>query len=387
VWEIRIPAGAHPVTGRTVTRSVTFRGTRADAATYAADLAAEHTARRSIARAAPFVTVDELLDRWLAADHRWQPSTYRGYRSNARHLSADPLGGLRVCTLTPSRVRAAMARWRAQGASDAVIGGRFRVLRAAIGWAYAERIIDTHPIRDMRGPRRPEPRRPLAEHDLGHLLAAAETTLVEAVANDTGAAGAQRRRHRAEQDLLLVRLAADTGARRGELAALQFGDLNGRVLHIARAVSDGQLTTPKSGHDRTLTVGASTAKLWQALERDWRQRAGTDAALGDWIFTSDAHHHRRLTPCGLGHRFARLRDRADVRDATLHRLRHNVATFLVGRGEIAQAQARLGHADAATTLREYAYALPLTDQNAADAIDHHLDHLDPHPSQRDRSEI
>ena len=43
--------------------------------------------------------------------------------------------------------------------------------------------------------------------------------------------------------------------------------------------------------------------------------------------------------------------------------------------EILQAQARLGHADAATTLREYAYALPLTDRNVADAIDHHLDHL------------
>jgi integrase len=77
----------------------------------------------------------------------------------------------------------------------------------------------------------------------------------------------------------------------------------------------------------------------------------------------------------------------NVRDATLHRLRHNVATFLVSRGEILQAQARLGHADAATTLREYAYALPLTDQNAADAIDHHLDHLEPRPNAQDRSEI
>jgi hypothetical protein len=71
VWEIRVAAGAHPVTGWTVTRSVTFHGSRGDANAYAAELAAERTARRSIARAAPFVTVDELLDRWLAADHRW----------------------------------------------------------------------------------------------------------------------------------------------------------------------------------------------------------------------------------------------------------------------------------------------------------------------------
>ncbi len=47
----------------------------------------------------------------------------------------------------------------------------------------------------------------------------------------------------------------------------------------------------------------------------------------------------------------------------------------MSRGEILQAQARLGHRDAATTLREYAYALPLTDGTAADAINDHLDHL------------
>lgn len=66
---------------------------------------------------------------------------------------------------------------------------------------------------------------------------------------------------------------------------------------------------------------------------------------------------------------------ADVPEATLHRLRHSVATFLVARGQVLQAQARLGHADAATTLREYAYALPLTDGAVADDLDQHLNQL------------
>ena len=73
--------------------------------------------------------------------------------------------------------------------------------------------------------------------------------------------------------------------------------------------------------------------------------------------------------------FARLARRAGVEGATLHRLRHNVATFLVERGHILQAQARLGPADAATTLRKYAYALPLVDVSVADAIERHLDDL------------
>lgn len=91
------------------------------------------------------------------------------------------------------------------------------------------------------------------------------------------------------------------------------------------------------------------------------------------MFSADLGHECRLTPGALGHRFARLATMAGVPGAGLHQLRHSVATFLVARREILQAQARLGHADASTTLREYAYALPLTDVDIADQIDRHLD--------------
>lgn len=112
--------------------------------------------------------------------------------------------------------------------------------------------------------------------------------------------------------------------------------------------------------------------LWKRLEGEWRQRVAPEP-LGGWVFAKDVAHHQRRTASVLGRRFALLRDQAGADGATLHRLRHNVATFLVSRGQILQAQARLGHADAATTLREYAYALPLADGSIADAINDHLD--------------
>ena len=359
-----------------MTRSVTFRGSRDQAERYGSELAAEYRARRSVAKAAPMLTVTELLDRWLAADHPWKPSTLVGYTSIANALRADrTLASTRIASLTPRIVRMAFVRWTDAGAGPAVISGRFRALRAAIGWAYDERIIDTHPIRTMRGPTRPKPRRPLETEALGRLLAAAETQLFEAVANDIGRPGDREHRHLAEQDLLLVRLAADSGARRGELAALQFDDLRDRVLHIARAASADVIGTPKSGRDRTLTIGTPTAMFWHQLEHDWRPTTRPGAEFGPWLFSPVFDHRARLTTGALGHRFARLARRAGVEGATLHRLRHNVATFLVERGQILQAQARLGHADAATTLREYAYALPLADTAVADAIDQHLDQL------------
>ena len=212
------------------------------------------------------------------------------------------------------------------------------------------------------------------------LLTAAELQLLEALANDTGALASAGRLRRAEQDLLLVRLAADTGARRGELAALHVSDLTGRALTICRALSAGVVTTPKSGRSRTLTVGASTAAMWNTLIEGWTKRSGEP--VGPWLFSAHADHRTRLGAEALGHRFDRfdrVRDAAGIPDATLHRLRHSVATFLVAHGQILQAQARLGHADPSITLRVYAHALPDTDYSVADAID---DHLHPQPNRR-----
>lgn len=221
-------AGTDPVTGRTLQRSIVFRGSAQEAERYRRELAGEYAERRGVARAAPMVTVGDLLERWLQADHPWRPSTAVGYRSNVRALTVDAaLAETRVMSLTPLLVRAAFARWEAAGATRSVIGGRFRVLRSAVGWAYDERVIDDHPIRSMRGPGRVEPRRPLTYGQVRALLSTAEANVLGAVAASDGSWRGRQRRQAVEQDLLLVRLAADSGARRGELSALRFDDLQG----------------------------------------------------------------------------------------------------------------------------------------------------------------
>jgi integrase len=195
------------------------------------------------------------------------------------------------------------------------------------------------------------------------------------------AAGAGRAEiHRREQVLLLARLAADTGARRGELAALQVDDLDGDVLTISRATSSEVVGPTKNGRIRRLTLGATTAQLWRDSVATWRQRALVEGdgdpadeeatrGFGPWLFSRRLDHSTRLTTSCAGHWFADLADRARHPDVTLHRLRHTVATVLVGRGDILQAQQRLGHRDAATTLRIYSHAMPLTDADAAQTLD------------------
>jgi hypothetical protein len=47
VWEIRVAAGTDPVTGRTIQRSVTFHGTKADADTPSRSRSRPFSARSS----------------------------------------------------------------------------------------------------------------------------------------------------------------------------------------------------------------------------------------------------------------------------------------------------------------------------------------------------
>ena len=67
-----------------------FHGSLEDAEERRRELAAQFAEYRSIRRAAPFLTVGELLERWVAAQHEWRPSTWVGVRSNVKALSADP---------------------------------------------------------------------------------------------------------------------------------------------------------------------------------------------------------------------------------------------------------------------------------------------------------
>jgi integrase len=145
---------------------------------------------------------------------------------------------------------------------------------------------------------------------------------------------------------------------RNSAVAFKFSDLDGRVLTIERGVSGEQVGPTKTKRTRRLTLGRTTVELWRASERTWRGR-GECASLGEWVFLPDIDHQRRLTASGMGHWFAELCAEADLAGVSLHRLRHSVATFLVGRGELLRAQQRLGHRDASTTLRNYAHALPL----------------------------
>lgn len=209
-----------------------------------------------------------MVSRWIESPHDWRPSSWTSARSNAKALCADPISVLRGMSLRPNVVRTTMARWRDDGATVSVVSGRFRILRFAIGWAISESLLETNPLAGMRGPPRPGTRMFVPIDDLRLLLDTAERLLEKAQPAFDGSMRTSRELHRAEELRLSVRLAADSGARRGELAALKFTDLDERVLTIERGVSAEQVGPPR----QVECVGSRSGRRRQGSGASARRR-------------------------------------------------------------------------------------------------------------------
>jgi integrase len=373
VWEVRVVVGNDPVTGASKQRSFTVYGDVDLVTERRSDLVAQFGVDRSaLYCAAAGWTVAELLQRFISAQHAWSPATRSSHVSMARWLMTDTIGTAGVAVLAPSLVDARIGAWCRSGASAALVWARWAVLSSSLSWACRQGLLRANPLRNMKAPPRPLPRKHLRMEEIAQLLRAANAEVHAASARVT----ADRRvgwqsLFAAEQTRLLIRLAADTGARRGELATLRLSDLDKRVLTIERNLSLEILGPTKSKRTRRLTIGATTAAMVVEHMNSWADRVG-DEVLGDWIFAPDYRRAIYARASLLSHRFVRLRDRAGLPDASLHRFRHAVATSLVEDGKILKAQARLGHRDAATTLRHYAHATPLDDLDVADELDRRL---------------
>ncbi|MCA1655844.1 MAG: tyrosine-type recombinase/integrase [Pseudonocardiaceae bacterium] len=178
---------------------------------------------------------------------------------------------------------------------------------------------------------------------------------------------------RAEQRLLLEFLVADTGLRRGELAGLRPDDLLGRELWIERAMKrsprGGQAVGPTKSHRHgRLTVSAATARCWHEHVRAWHSpRAARRRSA--WLFIATPQGTRPISTGALADRFAKMTTRVGGGEASLHGVRHTVATSLALAGKLAQAQKRLRHRALGPTARHYVDLTGLDNESVADDLE------------------
>ncbi len=175
----------------------------------------------------------------------------------------------------------------------------------------------------------------------------------------------------------LIQLAIFTGARRGELIALKFSDIDfeQRKITIERSaykITGQPLATkpPKDYETRTVTINESCCQLLKMLKRQKlaeSQRLGSAWCGDDWVFTQwNGEMMNLMTPTK---QFSKFLKKNGLKHRKFHSLRHTSATLLLYAGvNIKQVQGRLGHGDIETT-NKYLHLIEEADVEAANKLD------------------
>jgi integrase len=234
-------------------------------------------------------------------------------------------------------------------------------LRSALAYAIKRRWLDANPAEQAEPPavKRAKTRPPNRE-DVVRLLDAA-------------------RRSDADADFewcCWLRLDAVTGARRGEVCAVQWRDLDwddaAVVMEHSVALDTDEHGRPilENGRRRLVRkeTKAGTSKrpeldpVTLALLAEWRRRVvararsiGVDLVADAYVFSPDVQGRTPWPPDTMTQRFRRLRARLGLDAVTLKDLRHFAASAMLRGGiDLVRAAARTGH-DEKTLLAFYAH--------------------------------
>lgn len=169
----------------------------------------------------------------------------------------------------------------------------------------------------------------------------------------------------------LFALALATGARRGELLALKWEDVDfsRATLSIRRALESTRRygvreKSTKSGKSRVIDLPASALEL---LRRHRLARA-LDRIEPGYIFPSPAGGP--WDPNKISQHFRHFRYLAKLKGASFHSLRHTAATQMLELGVSPKVvQERLGHGSISITMDLYSHSTPSLQADAARRLD------------------
>jgi integrase len=352
-YEVVIYLGLDPVTGRKRQISRSARTKRAAEA-----LRNELLVKYAGGRGGTEATFARLVEYWLEVAEL-APSSRAAYTIYLERHILPALGVTPLDKLTPDVLDRFYLALKRKGLSAASVHKAHNVISSALSQAVRWRWLAENPAARATPPRVPKPKitAPSPE-DVLRLLQAAEER---------------------DPDLgMFLRLSAVSGARRGELCAVRWGDLDldAGTLTISRAISGGVEQGTKTGTSRVVALDAGTVEALRRHQRRWRERmlaVGAQFTPKAFVFSADAGARSPWRPDGVTARFMRLRNRVGV-PARLHDLRHFVATqALAGGMPVRTVSGRLGHRRASTTSDIYASFVAESDRAAAEFMGRLLD--------------
>jgi integrase len=345
-WSYRFVVGTDPVTGKVRRRTTTITAksktaAQAEARKILADVAANSTAMGTSA------TVEQLLQEWMnfQSNRGRSPTTLNGYKSVIEYHIVPSLGTIKIADLTAHHLDSVYGKCTKAGTSPGTVRNIHRVITAALNqgvrWGWLDKNPALHATLPEATPRRIES--PTPEQARALITACQERSEV------LGA---------------FVFLAAVTGCRRGEIAALRWSAYENGTLIIGQSAysvkGDAGIKATKTGRVRVVHLDP-VVQTWLA---NWHQRSVIQAKEWDvvmepdgFIISSRPDGSRFVNLDLMSREVRRAADRLGMKSIHLHSLRHFAATELLAAGISARDAAEmLGRADASLTLRVYAHA-------------------------------
>ena len=356
VYRLRVYVGSDPITGKPRQASRTAKATNEAGARRELRRFVAEVEDGKVAKVGAQATVAHLLYRWLdgLATSGKAATTLETYRTIVTTHLLDGLGKRELRKLSPHDLDTYYQAQLVAGLAPRTVRLHHSILSGALTQAVKWQWIPQNPAQYATPPKLPRGQKFIPEvEQVRRLLTEAQEIPVLGTA---------------------VALAAITGARRGELCGLRWGDVDwdaGTLLierQRVRVTGDVPTVPLKHGDRRTVALGP----FGEGALRAWRDHVtGTMAALGaepdwqhGWLLSEDGSP---LDPRWLSENVTNLGKRAKV-PVTTHAFRRFAATQMVGMGVDVRTDAgRLGHTPE-MLLRVYAGFLPSRDEAAADLL-------------------
>lgn len=291
---------------------------------------------------------EAFAESWLERQVRYRASTLAGYRMMLRRM-CPIIGGVRLRDIKPitlENLAKQMRTWqhRGQPVSENTVQKYMNTVSAVLQDATRNDIIPRNPARRVQLPVVEQKQQFIpSKSEMFSLLCAFK------------------------QQSLIFRvffiLAVLTGCRRGELAALRWGDIQGNFIRVARSrsvvtglgVVEG---TTKNGKTRFVPLHPHVRNMLLNDILPFYDDETNPITPDDYVFAR--HDRKPIHPDTFSKRFKALVKEFDLDDRWhLHTLRHFNASLLLSEGISNKVVADLlGHRDTAFLEKTYGHAMP-----------------------------
>ena len=355
VWEVRFMAGKDPVTQKPRQLSRTVRGNKTQARQKLNALVVEAQSGRYEGTSSTF---EQLATKWLAlVESDLSPTTVRGYRNKLKVRIFPALGDRPVNKITTDELdQFYRALVNQVGLSPATVRQTNAIIRRALRQALIWGWIYTNPATNVTPPRVMKPN--LSPPDADQV----DELLYYASQRDPELGH-------------FLHIATSTGARRGEVCALRWSNLDTKLgtITIERSIAEVpggvKEKSTKTHAVRRITLDTETLDVFEAqraIVSDRARQVGMKVSANGYVFSREPDCLVPMTPGSITKQFAVVRDALRYGNVRLHDLRHFAATRMMTAGvPVGTVSGRLGHANPATTLSVYTHFVEASDQAAA----------------------